>query len=155
MNLHGFPRTTADVDITVDLGTLQPKAFVAALARAGFIARFDDDVFLASTHVVPVTHAPTGMPMDLVLAGPGLEQLFLERAELAVFAGKQIPVISPEHLIVTKVLAGRSRDIEDVRELLAMRELDHAEIEELLRQLEVAIDDSELLATYRRLREGR
>jgi predicted nucleotidyltransferase len=44
-------------------------------------------------------------------------------------AGAAIPVISPEDLIVTKILAGRSKDLEDVRGILKERraslDLDH------------------------------
>jgi hypothetical protein len=152
VNLHGFPRTTADVDITIDLGDLDPHRFVLALAKAGFAARFADDAFIAATHVIPVSHVASATPMDLVLAGPGLEQQFLDGAVEMIVGGRRIPVIGPEHLVVTKVLAGRAKDLEDVRELVAMRSLDHSKIEEMLGQLEEAIDDSELVTTYRRLR---
>lgn len=155
VNLHGFPRTTADVDITVDLGALAPKAFVAALARAGFAARFSDEAFIATTQVIPVTHTASGIPLDLVLAGPGLEQQFLDAAVERTVLGKRVPVIAPEHLVVTKILAARPKDLEDVRELIAIRELDHAQIEAILETLEEALGQSDLLATFRRLRGGR
>ena len=35
--------------------------------------------------------------------------------------GVQVPVASPEDLIVMKILAGRAKDLEDVRTLLAAR----------------------------------
>ena len=45
------------------------------------------------------------LPLDLVLAGPGLEQEFLEdRAVLVDVAGTAVPFISPEDLIATKTL---------------------------------------------------
>jgi len=36
VNLLGYPRATADLDVTVDLGERDPAELVAALARAGF-----------------------------------------------------------------------------------------------------------------------
>lgn len=154
VNLHGYPRTTGDVDVTVALDGIEPRAFVKVLAKAGFVARFSDDAFLTSTHVIPVVHTASMIPMDIVLAGAGLEEHFLANVVVTTVEGKAIPVIAPEHLVVTKVLAGRPKDLEDVREILAMHELDHSIIESLLAQIEEAIADSELLARYRRLREG-
>ncbi|HYU25018.1 MAG TPA: nucleotidyltransferase [Thermoanaerobaculia bacterium] len=67
-------------------------------------------------------------------------------------AGTVIPVISPEDLIVTKVLAGRPKDIEDVRGVLQERldSLDLERVRSLLRLLEQALTQSDLLSTLER-----
>src|SRR6476660_6474703 len=36
VNLSGFPRTTADLDVTIDLGPREPATLVAGLTHAGF-----------------------------------------------------------------------------------------------------------------------
>jgi hypothetical protein len=155
-NFHGSPRNTSDLDITIDLGDRATPEFMTELALAGFEAPpFATAAFIASSRVIPIVHKASSYAIDLVLAGPGFEQQFLEEVVIVQLGSVEVPVISPENLVVTKVLAGRPRDLEDVRELLAIRALDHSKIEELLGQLEEAIADSELLATYRRLREGR
>lgn len=51
-----------------------------ALERRGFSLRVSDPDFVARTRVMPFVHGPTGLPLDIVLAGPGLEDGFLERA---------------------------------------------------------------------------
>ena len=155
MNLHGFPRTTADLDLTIDLGALTPRALVSELSKAGFSPRFDDDEFIALTRVIPVVHRGTKLPIDLVIAGPGLEQQFLDEVQLQRVGARRVPVLSPENLIVTKLLAARPKDLEDVRELIASRasSLDHRRIEELLTLLEQALDQSDLVPLYRRLRD--
>lgn len=154
VNLYGFPRRTADLDLTIDLEARDPMDFAAALGKAGFQARFPDEEFIRTTRVIPVVHRATGLPVDLVLAGPGLEQLFLDRAKRRRIAGTHIPVIAPEHLVVTKLLARRPKDLDDIRELLALRSgsLDHGHIEELLGDIEQALGQSDLLPLYRRLR---
>ncbi|MFN0249217.1 MAG: nucleotidyl transferase AbiEii/AbiGii toxin family protein [Kofleriaceae bacterium] len=152
VNLHGFPRTTADVDITLDLGDLDVEKLVVGLRSGGFIPRFSDKQFIQDTRVLPVVHNSSKIPMDLVFAGPGLEQIFFEELVECMVAGIRIPVISPEHLIVTKILAARPRDLEDVRELLAMRAVDIRKIEELLAMLEEALSQSDLITTFRRLK---
>jgi hypothetical protein len=57
--------------------------------------------------------------------------------------------------IVTKLLAARPKDLEDVRELVASRgaSLDHARIGELLALLEQALGQSDLVPLYQRLRD--
>jgi hypothetical protein len=152
VNLYGFPRATADLDLTIDLGERDPIELVPALRRACFDPRFADRAFISATRVIPVVHRSTKLPIDLVLAGPGLEQLFLERVRKERIGSAVIPVIAPEHLVVTKILAGRPKDLEDVRELLAIRSLDRTEIEALLRELESALGQRDLLPRLRAIK---
>jgi hypothetical protein len=155
VNLYGFPRKTADLDLTIDLEDRDVRDFIAPLRHGGFTPRFPDDAFIRATRVIPIVHDATKLPVDLVLAGPGLEQLFLDAARPCRLGRTTVPVIAPEHLIVTKVLAGRPKDLEDVRELLAMRNdsLDHAEIGSLLAELQDALGQSDLVPLYRKLRD--
>jgi hypothetical protein len=118
--VHGFPRATADLDVTVDLADVAPERLVRRLESAGFASRFSDAELVRATRVMPIVHEKTGLPIDVVLAGPGLEQVFLDAAETHRIGRCTIPVISREHLIVTKLLAGRPKDLEDVRELIAI-----------------------------------
>lgn len=105
------------------------------------------------SRVIRVVHVDSDLPIDLVLAGPGLEQRFLDEVVSVALGWRRFPVLSPENLVVTKILAGRAKDLEDVRELIARRaDLDHKRIEALLRELEAALGESDLLPRYRGLR---
>ncbi len=96
----GEPRMTADVDITVELDAEQAPALVAELERAGFELRIRDVAdFVARTRVLPFVHLATAIPVDIVLAGPGLEELFLERSRRVEMAGMEIPVIGQSDLL--------------------------------------------------------
>ena len=66
-----------------------------------------------------MVHVPSGFPLDLVLASPGLDEEFLARARWLDLGGVEAPVVSVEDLVVMKVLAGRRKDLEDVRGVLA------------------------------------
>jgi hypothetical protein len=129
---YGVPRTTGDVDVTIDVGERGLTSFIAPLRRAGFVPRIADESFAIETRVFPVTHRATGWNFDLVLAGPGLEQRFLDDVRLFQVGRHQIPVIAPEDLVTLKILAGRPKDLEDVRGLLRIAQLDHARIESTL-----------------------
>ena len=149
--LWGRPRMTADVDITIRLVPDDSIGFCAAMTRAGFQLRVPDpESFLARTRVLPFLHPPTQLPLDVVLAGPGLEDEFLQRAVRVDIQGVSVPVISPEDLIVTKILAGRPKDIEDVRSVLEerARRLDEAQIRSTLVLLEEALAQGDLLPSF-------
>ncbi len=148
--LYGAARLTADVDVTVRLGELPTETLVAALRRSSFELRIEDGEFVRKTRVLPVVHVATRMPVDLVLAGPGIEELFLGRAEVRDVAGARVPVARPEDVIVMKVLAGRDKDRADVDAvLLAQRAtIDLEMIRETLRLLEGALEQSDLIPAF-------
>lgn len=151
--LYGAARLTADIDVTVDAGSLPTEDLVAALRRHGVEPRIVDPSFIKNTRVLPVVHTPTHLPIDVVLGGPGLEQLFLSRASRRDVAGALIPVAAAEDLIVMKILAGRDKDLDDVRAILAATgdELDVGQARETLRLLEQALDQGDLLPVLDRL----
>jgi predicted sugar kinase len=156
--VHGAARLTGDVDATVDLGGLTTGALVAALQDGGFTLRASDvDGFVERTHVVPLVHVASGMPADIVLAGPGLEELFLQRAQVHMVEGVAIPVACAEDIVAMKILAGRPKDIDDVVAILAASDAIQVElIRDTLRLLEGALVQSDLLPAFEQaLRQAR
>jgi hypothetical protein len=151
--LWGRPRLTADIDVTVRMDPEEPERLVQALEEAGFSLRFGaGPEFVRLTRVLPFVHDATGLPLDIVLAGPGLEELFLSRAVPVTIGNAVIPVISPEDLVATKILAGRPKDIEDVRSILRERRstLDLDSIRSTLALLEEALGQSDLRPVFER-----
>jgi len=149
--IWGRPRLTADVDVTVRLEPEEPDALVRAFAQRGFRLRVDPgDDFVRRTRVLPFVFEPNGLPVDVVLAGPGLEELFLSRVVPVRVGSVTVPVISPEDLIVTKILAGRPKDVEDVRGILLERggQLDLGTVRATLALLEAALGQSDLQPAF-------
>lgn len=151
---YGVPRLSADVDVTVHVAPGEVQRFADELAKAGFDPLVTDPDFVRRTHVLPFVHRATGMPVDLVLAGSGLEQEFAQRAVPMDVGGVRVPVISREDLLIAKILAGRPKDVEDARALWRAhgRELDSERIESILRLLEEALGQSDLLPTLSSVR---
>ena len=144
---------TADVDVTVELRDIDVLGLVAALGRVGFRLRmeFDDD-FLRASRLLVLVHTATSMPLDVLIASTRLHAEFLSRARLIDAGGVRVPMMSPEDLIVTKILAARRKDLEDIRGVLREQtELDMGRIRDLLGQLEEALDEPRLLARFDRL----
>jgi hypothetical protein len=145
--LHGAVRFTEDLDVTVLLGTLEPRALVQTLVRHGFSLRVEDaDDFVEKTRVLPALHVQTQIPVDVVLGGPGLEELFAQRARPTDVGGVAVPVATAEDLIVMKVLAGRPKDLEDVVAIVTAQasQLDLRLVRETVRIVEQALDQSDL-----------
>jgi hypothetical protein len=146
----GSPRLSADVDVTalIDPGALAD--YLDAMTRSGFDVVFSDSEFVDRTRVLLFVHRASRMPLDVVLAGPGLEEEFLRRAIHIDIDGTPVPVITPEDLIVTKVLAGRAKDIEDVRGVMHEQRasLDVERVRTLLGLLEHALGQGDLLPVF-------
>ena len=156
--LHGAARLTADVDVTVDAGARTLGELLDALQCGGFTLRVaEPEPFVARTRVIPLVHEATGIPVDVVLAGTGLEQLFLQRAQLREIEGVGVRVASAEDVVVMKLLAGRTKDLDDVRAILSARwkDLDRALIRRTLQELEQALQRSDLVTTFERTRRRR
>lgn len=148
----GRPRTSADVDVTADIDPQEASSFVDRMQEHGFRVRSSDpEAVMRRTRVVPLLHLPTNLPLDVVLAGPGLEQEFLDRAvEVELGKGVTAPVITAEDLVIGKVLAGRPKDLEDVRGVVheRLRQLDRQRIRAVLAMLEQALDRRDLLSVF-------
>lgn len=147
---YGVPRLSADVDVTVALAPDEPERFARDMEDAGFALRVDDPDFVRRTRVMPFVHLPTAMPLDVVLAGSGLEDEFLDRAREVDIGGTTVPLIDREDLIIAKILAGRLKDIEDARGLWRVHgsTLDAERIRRTLRLLEDALGQSDLAPAF-------
>jgi hypothetical protein len=115
--VYGVPRLSADVDVTLALVPDEPERFAGEMEAAGFALRVDDPDFVRRTRVMLFVHLPTGMPLDVVLAGSGLEEEFLSRAKAVDVGGTSVPFIDLGDLIIAKVLAGRPKDVDDATAL--------------------------------------
>jgi len=144
--IRGAPRATQDVDVTVEVSRVHLRPLVEALEAEGIGHRNPEiaEELLDSGAVLPMSH-PSGMEIDLVLAGSGLEDLALDRATRVRIEEVDVPVAHATDLVVMKALAGRGKDLEDIRAVLAGGDVDVAEARDLLGQLEHALGRSDLL----------
>ncbi len=149
---YGSARLTADVDVTIEPPPGPTDAWLTAVEQHGFRRRVADAAFIAQTRVVPVVHLATSLPVDIVLAGPGLEHEFLARAATLSIDGVAVPVVDLADLVIMKILAGRAKDLDDVVALLGLHRdgLDQARVRTVLKMLEQALGQSDLLTALDR-----
>jgi predicted nucleotidyltransferase len=126
-NAWAPPRATTDLDLAV-LGDEQLLDRIgAALVALGYQVvreqRADPADTLPDMRVFRREDAELRQ-VDLLVAKTDFESEVLRRAEPIAIGSTEVPVASPEDLIVYKLLADRSRDREDIRAIT--RTLDRA-----------------------------
>jgi len=152
--LHGSVRFTQDVDITVDSADRPYSFIIDALKLEGFEMRIADKSFIERTRVLPLLHRDTEIPVDVVLAGSGIETLFFQgRIEIDI-EGVKVPVACAEDVVVMKILSARPKDLDDIVAILRSQsqKFEHNRVRWLLDQLEKALDRSDLLQLFEQCR---
>lgn len=147
----GAIRQTADIDITTE--DFPAARLQAALARAGYVLRADIPgiaELIEHHRILPLQHRKTGFQLDVVRGGPGPEAQMLERVIRRRVGRMLIPFVETNDLLVLKILAGREKDLEDVRMLLRSKspEIDAEVVKERLGELGRLLDDSTLVELF-------
>lgn len=116
--LYGEPRLTRDVDLTLGVAPDRLADVLAVAEAAGLQPLVDPEPFVAETLVLPCEDVESGIRADLVFSLPGYERSAMERTSAATVGGVAVQFASVEDLMVLKLVAGRPRDLEDVRGVL-------------------------------------
>lgn len=128
-----LPRPTYDLDVTVSADESQLGALLLRLEEEGFLVSPEvkkgwRDV-LAGMKKVSVHKFidRDSWRVDIFLVTTEYQRAAFSRRRKAKLLGKDVWAISPEDLILHKLIAGRERDLADVAEILAItRDLDLA-----------------------------
>jgi len=117
--LYGEPRLTKDIDITLGIDTDRATDVLACADRLGLKVLVENpNEFICSTMVLPVQDAATGIRVDFIFSYSPYEQQAIARAKQMSLAGSILRFASVEDLIIHKIIAGRPRDLEDVKGIL-------------------------------------
>lgn len=117
--LHGAPRLTHDVDVTVGVSPDQVAEVLAACEELDIeVIVADPAGFAAETFVCPARHPPTGVRVDFIFSNTRYEHGAIARAVDVELAGETLPFAAAEDLLLLKLFAGRPRDLEDARSIV-------------------------------------
>lgn len=112
--LHGRPRLTEDIDVTLGVG---PDAWqmVCDVCTALRLEPLPERVesFVRETFVLPARHADTALRVDFIFSTTPYEREAIARAVWVDVGGTSVPFATAEDLIIHKLFAGRPRDLED------------------------------------------
>lgn len=131
--LHGAPRLTHDVDLTVGVSPARVRDVLAACEELDLeILVADPAGFAEDTFVCPARHESTGIRVDFIFANTAYERGAIARAVDVELAGEALPFATAEDLLLLKLFAGRPRDLEDARSILRRQQgqLDWPYVEE-------------------------
>ncbi|MCM8832593.1 MAG: nucleotidyl transferase AbiEii/AbiGii toxin family protein [Candidatus Omnitrophica bacterium] len=117
--IYGEPRLTRDIDITLGIG-IEGLEKIKNLAEKLTLKTLIDnpDQFVKNTMVLPLIDQKSGIRIDFIFSFSLYEKQAIERAIEIKFGKISVKFASLEDLVIHKIIAGRNRDIEDVKILL-------------------------------------
>jgi hypothetical protein len=150
---HGFPRSTADIDVAVAAAPADVEALLRCAQRLGFAARTEGAAAFARQNLVLLlVHTATGVPVDLSLALQGFEHRAVEQAVVRKVGAASLRVTPLTALLIYKMVAARPKDVDDVRALLATgAPYDAGELAQTLEEFD-ALLETDRAGEFRRLR---
>ncbi len=117
--LYGEPRLTRDIDITLGVSTDRLPALLEVIGVLGMRSRVPDpESFVRETMVLPCEEVTSAIRVDFIFSNTPYEAQALSRGKPVRIGASEVRYASLEDLIIHKLVAGRPRDIEDVRSIL-------------------------------------
>lgn len=116
--VYGEPRLTRDIDITLGASLDRLAAMVHVAETIDLEILVNPDEFTTKTLVLPCRDRSTGIRVDFMFSWSAYEQEALRRIRTIDLLGTPVRFASLEDIIIHKIIAGRPRDLEDVRFLL-------------------------------------
>ena len=111
---YAEPRETSDIDVNVFVPVERRQEVDEALAALG---------------------TDPEHPIHLFFSCDALHEEMPKKVGRVSIGGETIPLVSPEHLVVRKILLGRPKDQQDIEQILARTSVDQEEIDNWVRRL--------------------
>jgi hypothetical protein len=130
----GVARATHDIDLAVGLGTAQPHAlatYLGAIYEAG-----DADDPLQGVFHLALESKGQGVPVQLIVLRPKWADVAFQGIATVKVLGCAVPVVSWQALVLMKLYAGGPLDLQDARNIVAVRNPSSEERRALIAQAE-------------------
>jgi hypothetical protein len=117
--LYGEPRLTRDIDITLGMGVKgldKIKKIIKAIGLKILIEK--EKEFVEQNMVLPTLDKKSGLRVDFIFSFSPYERQAIERGKDIKLGSTLVKFASLEDVVIHKVIAGRARDLEDVRSIL-------------------------------------
>lgn len=120
--LHGTPRLTEDIDLTLAAGPEALPSLLEVCGRLGLEPLPDEPhAFVRDTFVLPAAEPGTGVRVDFIFSTTRYEKEAIERAVRVEILDVRVPFATAEDLVIHKLFAGRPRDLEDAASVVRRR----------------------------------
>ncbi len=123
----GLPRSTFDVDLSLSLPPEEVAGFCAKASQAGFVVPeihlkgFADTLKGMRKFSFQDAAFPKPVEVDVFLVTTPYQLEALRRRREVAYEGRNVRMISPEDLILHKLLAGRPKDLSDIDDILLIQ----------------------------------
>jgi len=117
--LYGEPRLTRDVDVTLGVGPDKLPSLLEWVGESGWQVLVESAAeFVAKTLVLPCLEPGSGIRIDLIFSFSPYERQAIQRSRVVDIRQTPVRFAAVEDLVIHKIMAGRPRDLEDVRSIL-------------------------------------
>lgn len=140
--VHGEPRVTRDVDVTLGVDIDRLEDVLRAIGAAKLTPLVEPGAFVKDTNVLPCQSGDSGIRVDLIFSFSPFERQAIDRAVSRRLGSLDVRFVSVEDLIVQKLVAGRPRDLDDAENVLLKNPgLDRTHVEHWLRAFGLALGE--------------
>jgi hypothetical protein len=141
-SLLGKPRYTVDVGAAFLISIEEIPQFIEAAKAEGIAPRIQNaEEFARKNRVLLLKHTATETDLDISLGFLPFEQEMVERSVIETIGRLSIRLPTPEDLIITKAVAHRPKDLEDIRTIVDKNpNLDVARIKQWVKQFAGALE---------------
>lgn len=114
---HGYPRSTNDIDVWVEMSHDNASKLVAVIEEFGFaLPQLTLDLFLQPDKIVRMGVPPMRIEVLTTISGVKFEECFSGRVEDEI-DGVPVNLIGLAHLKENKQASGRHKDLDDLDNL--------------------------------------
>lgn len=117
--LHGEPRLTRDIDITLGISIDQAELIIKNLKDIN-LKPLPENIwdFLNKTFVLPLEDIGTNIRVDFIFSQTDYEKNAIKRSVKIDLKGVKVNFSTVEDLLIHKIFAGRPKDLEDAKILI-------------------------------------
>lgn len=150
----GDPRTTEDIDITIEMDIADWDAARSIFEEVGHFEASDPQDLALRGRVVPL-RCPSGIRVDFILGTLSFEFAAIKRARIVKVDGHEVRVCAPEDLVIHKLVSVRAKDLEDVVGLLRRQgaDLDMVSLQQSVGELAAGVEDPRILERFIQARQ--
>lgn len=155
--IWGEPRLTRDADLKISLQCQDAERLISVISP-DYKFLLPDPTLSIQKQAMLFIQDKFGTRLDLLLADTPYDLMAIKRGKaVEVTPGVTILLCSPEDLVIYKLVSTRQRDHEDAKSVIRRQENKLADkyIISWLKQFEQALDDSTLVAEYKKLKQGK
>ncbi len=120
--IHGEPRFTGDIDITLGVDTDKTKDILKIIRELGLEpAEYMTEDFIKRNALLTVEDKDHRIEVDFIFSFMPYERQAIERAVKISLEDTDVHFACAEDTIIHKLFAGRPRDIEDVKGIIVQQ----------------------------------